>query len=116
MLAAILELDSRAGDEVLNCARNEDFSGLGELIDTPVKVYSSGMYVRLGFSVAVTFDVAPPRDVAAGTYWALVKVMYFGRLLYSESVPVRILAAAETRGRRSKGALTRLSRRCPADG
>ena len=45
----------------------------------------------------MTFHVAPSRDVAAGTYWALVKVMYFGRLLYSESVAVRILAAAETR-------------------
>ena len=30
-----------------------DFSGLSEFVNDPVKHYSSGMYVRLGFSVAV---------------------------------------------------------------
>lgn len=37
-------------DEIL------DFSGVGDFIDTQVKFYSSGMYVRLAFAVAVHTD------------------------------------------------------------
>lgn len=33
-----------------------DFAGVSEFIDQPVKNYSSGMYVRLGFSVAINMD------------------------------------------------------------
>jgi Wzt C-terminal domain len=33
-----------------------DFAGIGQFIDEPVKNYSSGMYVRLGFSVAINVN------------------------------------------------------------
>jgi ABC-type polysaccharide/polyol phosphate transport system ATPase subunit len=33
-----------------------DFSGVGGFIDTPVKWYSSGMYVRLGFAIAAHLE------------------------------------------------------------
>jgi ABC-2 type transport system ATP-binding protein len=51
---AILGLTKRQLD-----ARFDDivgFAGIEQFIDTPVKNYSSGMYVRLGFSVAINVD------------------------------------------------------------
>jgi ABC-2 type transport system ATP-binding protein len=51
---AILGLTKRDID-----ARFDDivaFAGLERFIDTPVKNYSSGMYVRLGFAVAINVD------------------------------------------------------------
>ena len=43
------EIDSRLNDII-------EFSELGELIDSPVRTYSSGMYMRLAFSVAINVD------------------------------------------------------------
>ena len=40
------EVNSRFDDIV-------DFSGIERFLDTPVKYYSSGMYIRLGFSIAI---------------------------------------------------------------
>ena len=49
--AAVLGMTRREIDE--RYERIVEFSGLANFIDEPVKNYSSGMYVRLGFSVAI---------------------------------------------------------------
>jgi ABC-2 type transport system ATP-binding protein len=52
--AALLGLSRRETERVFDAI--VEFSELGERIDDPVKVYSSGMYVKLGFAVAVHVD------------------------------------------------------------
>ncbi|WP_353809258.1 ABC transporter ATP-binding protein [Agromyces sp. SYSU T00194] len=52
--ASILGLSQRETEERFDDIL--EFSGIGEFIDTQVKFYSSGMYVRLAFAVAVHTD------------------------------------------------------------
>jgi ABC-2 type transport system ATP-binding protein len=51
---SLLGMTKREVDRVFDAI--VDFSELEEFIDGPVKFYSSGMYVRLGFAVAVNVD------------------------------------------------------------
>jgi ABC-type polysaccharide/polyol phosphate transport system ATPase subunit len=51
---AMLGLSRRHMNETMD--KIIDFSGIGDFIDEPVKIYSSGMYVRLGFAVSVNVD------------------------------------------------------------
>lgn len=51
---AVLGLSRRQIDQ--RYAEIVEFSGLGDFMEEPVKNYSSGMYVRLGFAVAVHTD------------------------------------------------------------
>ncbi len=52
--ASILGLSSAETDKYFDAI--VDFSGIEQFIDTQVKFYSSGMYVRLAFAVAVHVD------------------------------------------------------------
>lgn len=52
--ASILGLSPQRIDEVTDDII--EFADIGDFIDTPIKVYSSGMHVRLGFAIAVNVN------------------------------------------------------------
>ncbi|MFD0327374.1 hypothetical protein ACFQZC_01990 [Streptacidiphilus monticola] len=52
------------------------------MIDAPVR----GFQVAAGDRLDVAFTVTAPPDMPAGAYWAVVKVMWFGRCQYAPTV------------------------------
>ena len=59
--AALIGLSRRRTSELFD--EIVDFSGIGEFIDEPLRTYSSGMMMRLAFSVAINMD---PEMLAGG--------------------------------------------------
>ena len=52
--------------------------------------WTTGFALDGGEEMTLAVTVSPPHDARPAEYWALVKVMYFGRLHYTEAVRVRI--------------------------
>jgi ABC-type polysaccharide/polyol phosphate transport system ATPase subunit len=52
--AALLGMSKRKTNELFD--RIVEFSGIGDFIDDPLRTYSSGMVVRLAFSIAIQCD------------------------------------------------------------
>jgi hypothetical protein len=46
-----------------------------------------------GERVVLRFGVRAPAAARHGTWWALLKMMYFGRVRYTEAVPVIVGSA-----------------------
>ncbi|MFJ3789570.1 NEW3 domain-containing protein [Kitasatospora sp. NPDC090091] len=58
--------------------------GTWEAVGAPVR----GFTVPAGAVRTASFDLAAPEDADPGTYWALAKVMWFGRCQYTPAVDV----------------------------
>jgi alpha-mannosidase len=62
------------------------------------QAWTTGFVAEPGSSADLSFSVTIPRDARPGQrWWALVKVMYFGRLRYSEPVWITVIADKPSR-------------------
>jgi hypothetical protein len=83
-----------------NCAASE-IRGEAQLISPHetwplARPWTQGFTLGAGEEGSVAFEIAPPAGFRGGGYWALVKIMYFGRLLYTEAVSIALLPAEAT--------------------
>jgi hypothetical protein len=52
--------------------------------------YTHGFHVPAGQEAKISFEVSAPAHAQPGTWWAMVKLMWFGRVQYSPAIPVRV--------------------------
>jgi lipopolysaccharide transport system ATP-binding protein len=86
---SILGLNRRAMDRKLDSI--VDFAGIGEFIDAPVRSYSSGMQMRLGFSVAIHVEpeiILVDEVLAVGDYSFQLKCLERIRQLQKQGVTI----------------------------
>ncbi|MFE2410928.1 NEW3 domain-containing protein [Kitasatospora sp. NPDC059408] len=81
-----LTLTNRTRSEIRGEVQVVSPWGTWEAIPAPVR----GFTVAAGESSAVTFAVTVPEDADPGKYWALAKVMWFGRCQYSPTVALEV--------------------------
>ncbi len=88
MNGAILGMSRREVDEKLEAII--DFSEVREFIDTPVKRYSSGMYVKLAFAVAAHLD---------SEIMIMDEVLAVGDMAFQKKCLAKMREAAQQQGR-----------------
>jgi alpha-mannosidase len=59
-----------------------------------MRPWTQGFVVGGGAEVGISFAVAPGADTPAGRWWALFKVMYYGRRLYTKSIAIEVTPRA----------------------
>jgi alpha-mannosidase len=107
LLTTSVEVAPGAADQLEVALRNtaaSEIRGEAQLISphetwATITPWTQGFTVGAGETTVLTFTVAPPFGQSDGTYWALVKVMYFGRLHYTTTARVAIHATATSGSR-----------------
>ncbi len=93
LYGSILGMDRKEVDKKFDAI--VEFSEIGHFIDTPVKRYSSGMYVRLAFSVAAHLDpdiLLLDEVLAVGDFSFQRKCMDFSRRLQQRGSTILVVS------------------------
>jgi alpha-mannosidase len=103
LLTSEIRLDAGSTSELRLRLRNltcSEIRGVAQLISPHetwplTEPWSQGFALPAQDETIVAFACRTPRDYPGGDYWALVKVMYFGRIIYTESIRLALAGAGD---------------------